>query len=56
VLHSATTVGCYGFTYSSDKTNDSKLQFGKLQGDSFIPENNKQLNFDLIVTPDKGRK
>ncbi|MDB5128278.1 MAG: hypothetical protein JWQ85_2510 [Mucilaginibacter sp.] len=56
VLHSATTAGCYGFNYSSAKTNNSKLQFGKLQGDSFIPENNKQLNFDLIVTPDKSRK
>ncbi|MFA6084027.1 family 43 glycosylhydrolase [Mucilaginibacter sp.] len=54
VLHSATTAGCYGFTYGNYKTDFLKLRFGKLEGDSFIPENNKQLNFDLLMVPDKG--
>jgi hypothetical protein len=50
VLSSATSTGGYGFTYNNSKTTDPQMLFGKLQGNSFVPENGKQLNFRLIVT------
>ena len=50
VLYSATSAGSYGFTYDNSKTSNPQLSFGKLQGDAFVAENGKQLNFKLIVT------
>lgn len=50
VLSSATSAGSYGFTYSINKKANPQMLFGKLQGDSIVAENGKQLNFKLIVT------
>jgi hypothetical protein len=49
-LSSATKTGAYGFTYYNGKHQNSRLAFGKLQGDSLMRENGKQLNFSIIVT------
>ena len=50
VLSSATSAGSYGFTYNNNITSNPQLSFGKVQGDTLVTEDGKQLNFKLIVT------
>ena len=54
VLSSATKKGGYGFTYNNGGHHNQQMLFGKLQGNSLVPENGKQLNFSLIVTPNRA--
>jgi hypothetical protein len=50
VLSSSTTTGAYGFTYTIGKNANSQLLFGKLQANTVVPENGRQLNFKPVIT------